>query len=98
MSDFELGAPMFRAVITQRTECVDEKGAVIELKVRYHRKYWLSEKRKEFDVIVREQDGKYLEACNLEPGDEIFVDSDGENWCDPTKHNKFIRKWKCWFA
>ena len=101
--DEELGALMFHAVIVS----VQSSSSCIELKVRYFRHG--IEKRKEFAVKVSQfpldylvgscyQRQKYEAAAKLKPGDEIFVDPYGEEWCDPIYNNWFRRKWNLIFA
>lgn len=97
----ELGAPMFRAVVISKKM----NDGVIELQVRYHRKNFFNRKRKKFLVSVQRGEAnsqyhlqKYLSAKQLEPGDELYVDPYGEEWCDPLYHNSLQRKWNLKFA
>lgn len=97
----ELGAPMFRAVVVSKE--IDDN--VVKLQVRYHRKSIFAGKRKKFLVTVKNVNEnsqyylqKFLSAKRLEPGDEIFVDPYGEEWCDPVFHNCLQRKWNLKFA
>lgn len=97
----ELGAPRFRAVIVKKTanECQ------VDLLVRYHRKSVFAPKRKTFKVSVpRGADAqsssyeRYLAATKLKPGDEIFVDPYGEDWCEPMYYDALRRRWNLRFA
>ena len=101
MSDFESGSPMFRAVVISK----EIENNVVKLQVRYHRKSIFAGKRKKFLVTVKNVNEnslyhrqKFLSAKCLEPGDEIFVDPYGEEWCDPVFHNCLQRKWNLTFA
>lgn len=99
--DFELGAPMFCAVVVKKLVTY----YTVELQVRYHRKSILDGKRKTFKVFVHRgavdtQDRlqRYLSAKQLEPGDELYVDPYGEEWTDPMYYGKTRRKWNLKFA
>jgi len=101
MAEMELGAPMFRAVVVKKLVT----HYTVELYVRYHRKSFLDKKRPSFKVFVhrgavenKERLQIYLSAKKLKPGDEIYVDPYGEEWCDPMYYDKFRRKWNLRFA
>ena len=97
----ELGAPMYCAVVVS-SRVTDTR---IELYVRYHRKSIFDGKRKTFPVIIEHGNNdpaykveRFLAARQLKPGDEIFVDPYGEEWCDPLYHNALVRRWNLRFA
>lgn len=93
--DVEIGAPLFRAVITKKSEEADE----VKLWVRYHRKSFFDDRRKEFEVVVKRDDKsqyqmqRYQTVKHLEPGDLIYVDVYGEDFTDPLQCNVIRRKW-----
>lgn len=90
---------MFRAVVVTNETTDDE----VKLKVRYHRKHLFADKRRVFEVKVPHGSGewllrRYLLAKALKPGDELFVDEFGEDWCDPSQRSKLGRWWYLNFA
>ena len=94
MADMEAGDPMFRALVIKKKIT----PVAIVLKVRYHRKNFFDNKRKEFRLEVplghnQWQQKWYKLAERLNPGDELYVDSCGKEWCDPIFHNTLQRKW-----
>lgn len=97
MSEIEAGAPMFRAVVVEN----ETTDSGVKLQVRYHRKHFWTDKRKVFEVKVPHNERRlipYLRAKALKPGDEIYVDPYGEDWCNPQQHNPFCRWWYLNFA
>ena len=101
MAELEAGAPMFRALVVEN----NTTDSSVELKVRYHRKNLFSGKRKAFKVVVPHMSGgnkwlleRYLQAKALNPGDELYVDPYGEEWCNPRQRNPFSRWWYLKFA
>ena len=97
----ELGAPMFQAVVV-KNETTDD---AVKLQVRYHRKNFFADERKVFEVVALHGSAgnrwlleRYLEAKALRPGDEIYVDPFGEEWCNPRQRNPFSRWWYLNFA
>ena len=99
--EVELCAPMLRAVVTKKLVTF----YTVKLWVRFHRESIFCGKRKAFEVYIRrgmcneqKQMQMYYAAKELEPGDELYVDSYGENLAEPMCYGKFRRWWNLKFA
>lgn len=92
--EIQSGAVCYRCIVTKKIVLIYG----LKLLVCYYPDKLGGESLKPIEVVVRRGRTKYeirryREIERLRPGDELYVDPLGEEWCNPKYRNFFRRMW-----